>query len=80
MDDHLPFLLNTILDTMLLIALVVVAVLVGKPLSYLDCQAIDKVADDASSALAFTAALGSSLKSTFTTATGSERPRQLVWK
>lgn len=39
-DNSLPFLLNTAMDGLLLIALVVVAVVVGKPLSYLNCQVI----------------------------------------
>lgn len=39
-DNILPFLINTGMDGMLLIALVVVAVVVGKPLSYLNCQVI----------------------------------------
>ncbi|KAL8798878.1 MAG: hypothetical protein Q9182_006308 [Xanthomendoza sp. 2 TL-2023] len=39
-DNILPFLITTGMDGMLLIALVVVAVVVGKPLSYLDCQII----------------------------------------
>ncbi|KAL3422177.1 hypothetical protein PVAG01_06333 [Phlyctema vagabunda] len=39
-DSLLPFLVNTILDSLLLIAVIVVAVTVGKPLSYLDCAAL----------------------------------------
>ncbi|KAL8932377.1 MAG: hypothetical protein Q9211_006348 [Gyalolechia sp. 1 TL-2023] len=39
-DNILPFLINTGMDSMLLIALIVVAVVVGKPLSYLNCQVI----------------------------------------
>ena len=61
MDDHLPFLISTGFDVLLLVAVVVVAVVVGKPLSYLQCQAIDKISDGSSSAYAFTAALGSTL-------------------
>lgn len=40
LDKTLPFLINTGMDGMLLIALIVVAVVVGKPLSYLNCQVI----------------------------------------
>jgi hypothetical protein len=60
LDDILPFLISTAADSLLLIALIVVAVTVGKPLSYLDCQIID-TADSVSSAYEFTTALGSSL-------------------
>lgn len=58
LDGALPFLINTGMDGMLLIAVVVVAVAVGKPLSYLDCQVIGETNGNA---YAFTAALGSSL-------------------
>jgi len=60
LDDILPFLLNTVADSLLLIALIVVAVTVGKPLSYLDCQIIN-TGDNVSSAYEFTTALGGSL-------------------
>ena len=49
------------MDSLLLIAVIVVAVTVGKPLSYLDCQVIGQVSGATSSAYAFTAALGDSL-------------------
>lgn len=39
-DSSLPFLITTGMDGMLLIALIVVAVVVGKPLSYVNCQII----------------------------------------
>lgn len=39
-DNILPLLITTGMDSMLLIALIVVAVVVGKPLSYLNCQII----------------------------------------
>jgi hypothetical protein len=39
-DSLLPFLVSTGLDGALLIAVIVVAVTVGKPLSYLDCAAL----------------------------------------
>ncbi|KKY18041.1 hypothetical protein UCRPC4_g05244 [Phaeomoniella chlamydospora] len=60
-DNILPFIINTALDGLILVGLVVVAVVVGKPLSYLNCQTIGKVTGDDSSALAFTSALDSSL-------------------
>ncbi|KAL8637069.1 MAG: hypothetical protein Q9228_005619 [Teloschistes exilis] len=59
-DDILPFLINTGMDGMLLIALVVVAVVVGKPLSYLDCQVIGS-----SSVSESTYQLGLELKKSF---------------
>ncbi|KAI9753431.1 MAG: hypothetical protein M1815_006224 [Lichina confinis] len=39
-DNNLPFLLSTAVDGLLLIAVVVVAVTVGKPLSYVNCPKI----------------------------------------
>jgi hypothetical protein len=39
-DHILPFLITTGLDAALLIALIVVATVVGKPLSYLNCQIV----------------------------------------
>jgi len=47
-------------DSLLLIGVIVVAVTVGKPLSYLNCQAIGS-ADDTSNAYYFTMSLGSNL-------------------
>ena len=61
LDGILPFLINTAMDSLLLIAVIVVAVTVGKPLSYLDCKVIGQVSGASSSAYAFTAALGDSL-------------------
>jgi hypothetical protein len=61
LDNILPFLINAILDGLFLIAVVVVAVVAGKPLSYLDCKVIGEISGASSSAYAFTAALGSSL-------------------
>lgn len=40
LDNILPFLINAGLDGAVLIALIVVATVVGKPLSYLNCQII----------------------------------------
>lgn len=39
-DSILPFLMSTAVDGLLLIAVIVVAVTVGKPLSYVDCQRV----------------------------------------
>lgn len=41
-DSILPFLISTGMDTAFLIALIVVACLVGKPLSYLNCAALNQ--------------------------------------
>ncbi|MCJ1292484.1 hypothetical protein MMC34_004035 [Xylographa carneopallida] len=60
LDNILPFLITTIIDSLLLIALVVVAVTVGEPLSYLNCQAIGST-DDMGSAYDFTVSLGDSI-------------------
>jgi len=59
-DNILPFLIGGAVDGLLLIAVIVVAVTVGKPLSYLNCQAIGS-GDDAGNAYYFTMSLGSSL-------------------
>ncbi|MCJ1434523.1 hypothetical protein MMC27_003892 [Xylographa pallens] len=60
LDNILPFLITTIIDSLLLVALIVVAVTVGEPLSYLNCQAIGS-ADDMGSAYDFTMSLGDSI-------------------
>ncbi|CZR55278.1 uncharacterized protein PAC_05165 [Phialocephala subalpina] len=39
-DSLLPFLISSGLDSILLIAVIVVAVTIGKPLSYLDCSSL----------------------------------------
>lgn len=44
-----------------LIAVIVVAVVVGKPLSYLNCDVVGKVTGDLVSAYSFTTALGNNL-------------------
>lgn len=49
------------MDTLFLIALVVVATIVGKPLSYLNCSVIGDLNSSSSSALSFASALGDSL-------------------
>ncbi|EXJ83625.1 hypothetical protein A1O1_07248 [Capronia coronata CBS 617.96] len=60
-DSILPFLISTGIDSLFLIALIVVSVVVGKPLSYLNCQVLDEVSNATSSAYDFTSALGNSL-------------------
>jgi len=46
-DSLLPFLISTGLDAALLIAVIVVAVTIGKPLSYLNCAALSTAGGDA---------------------------------
>ncbi|KAL1964535.1 hypothetical protein VTN77DRAFT_6832 [Rasamsonia byssochlamydoides] len=60
-DDILPFLINTAMDGLLLIAVIVVAVVVGKPLSYLNCNVIGDLTGSSSSAYAFATNLGNYL-------------------
>ncbi|KAN0081967.1 hypothetical protein V8E54_003265 [Elaphomyces granulatus] len=60
-DDILPFLPNTVMDGLLLIAVIVVAVVVGKPLSYLDCDVVGQLTGGDSSAYDFATSLGSYL-------------------
>ncbi|OJJ08619.1 hypothetical protein ASPVEDRAFT_57650 [Aspergillus versicolor CBS 583.65] len=66
-DDILPFLAAGILDFLLLIAVIVVAVVIGKPLSYLECGEIGDILkgkfarDDGSSAYTFATHLSSYL-------------------
>ncbi|KAF6226363.1 hypothetical protein HO133_009229 [Letharia lupina] len=59
-DNILPYLINTGMDGLMLIALSVVAIVVGKPLSYLNCQVVgtSSVAESASQ-------LSSQVKDTF---------------
>jgi len=40
LDAQLPFIITSVLDSLLLIAVIVVAITTGKPLSYLDCKAL----------------------------------------
>lgn len=60
-DSILPLLISTGIDSLFLIALVVVSVVVGKPLSYLNCKFLDETSNASSSAYDFTSALGNSL-------------------
>jgi len=61
LDNILPYLINAIIDTFFLIAVVVVAVVVGKPLAYADCQAIGQASGSAASAYDLTNALSGNL-------------------
>ena len=61
LDGILPFLVSTGIDALFLIALVVVSVVVGKPLSYLNCTVLDDTSNTSSSAFDFTSALSNSL-------------------
>jgi hypothetical protein len=60
-DKMLPFFMNTVMDGLFLIAVIVVAVVVGRPLSYLNCQMIGELTGTNTSALAFTTNLSSYL-------------------
>ncbi|OQE27026.1 hypothetical protein PENFLA_c006G03456 [Penicillium flavigenum] len=62
-DDILPFLACAVLDTLLLIALIVVAVIVGKPLSYLKCTALAELGDKDATSYAFASRLSSYIAS-----------------
>jgi hypothetical protein len=59
-DNILPLLLNTVMDGLLLIALIVVAVVVGKPLSYLNCDVVGQL-QLTGDAYDFATSLGSNL-------------------
>ncbi|PLB37582.1 uncharacterized protein BDW47DRAFT_106860 [Aspergillus candidus] len=64
LDTILPYLAAAIADTLCLIAVIVVAVIIGKPLSYLKCEEIGRGGDgdgDDSSAYAFATHLDSYL-------------------
>jgi hypothetical protein len=50
-DNMLSHLIGLVLDALILVALIVVAVTVGKPLSYLDCFALSNKGGDAESFL-----------------------------
>lgn len=60
-DSTLPYLINTTVDGLLLIALTVIAVVVGKPLSYLNCRVIGS-ASVAESAYQLSAELKASIR------------------
>ena len=60
-DGILPYLINTGTDGLILIAVVVVAVTVGKPLSYMNCQLVGSQSGNVNSAYAFAANMGQNL-------------------
>ncbi|KAL4862251.1 hypothetical protein BDV12DRAFT_46566 [Aspergillus spectabilis] len=64
-DSILPFLASALIDSLLLIAVIVVSVILGKPLSYLECAEIGNLLnnDDPSSAYTFATHLRSYLGS-----------------
>lgn len=57
-DNQLPFLISFGLDSLLLIAVIVVAVTIGKPLSYLNCAALS---NDEGSTIAFVDSVGKNM-------------------
>jgi len=57
-DNLLPMLISTGLDSALLIAVIVVAVTIGKPLSYLNCPALSK---DGGNTNAFVTSVGKNM-------------------
>ena len=61
LDGILPFLISTGIDACFLVTLVVVSIVVGKPLSYLNCTFLGETSNATSSAYDFTSALGNSL-------------------
>ncbi|KAJ5087380.1 hypothetical protein N7456_010996 [Penicillium angulare] len=63
MDDILPFLYTAVLDFLILIGMIVVSVILGKPLSYLGCSALSDLADADAAAYAFASHLGSYVSS-----------------
>ena len=61
LDNLLPFLINLGTDGLCLIAVTVVAVTVGKPLSYMNCQIDSASSGDSNAAYDFTANIGHNL-------------------
>lgn len=57
-DGLLPFLINAGMDALLLIAVIIVAVTVGKPLSYVQCETIGRQTGNVDSIYAFAASMG----------------------
>lgn len=60
-DNILPFLLTSMLDSLILIGFLVVAVVAGKPLSYLDCTSLSSLSYSDATAYAFSSHLDSYL-------------------
>lgn len=61
LDNLLPYFVNAVVDALFMIALIVVAVVVGKPLSYLNCYSIGYLNSSPSSATSFAASLSNTL-------------------
>ncbi|EAW10964.1 uncharacterized protein ACLA_066000 [Aspergillus clavatus NRRL 1] len=61
LDNILPFLASAALDTLFLVAVIVVAVVLGRPLSYLQCDVIGDLTSAGSSAYAFATSLNNYL-------------------
>lgn len=57
-DSQLPFLIATGIDGLLLIAVIVVAVTIGKPLSYLNCAMLS---NDGGSTISFVDSVGQNM-------------------
>ncbi|KAJ5698575.1 hypothetical protein N7462_000580 [Penicillium macrosclerotiorum] len=64
-DDKLPFLSFAVVDFLVLVGMIVVAVGMGKPLSYLDCYKLSNISDNAAVDYVFSSS--SYLKSISTT-------------
>ncbi|KAJ5224973.1 hypothetical protein N7468_006198 [Penicillium chermesinum] len=62
-DDILPFLPSAALDFLVLIGMIVVAVVIGKPLSYLSCNNMSNLGDKDATAYVFSSHLDSYLSS-----------------
>lgn len=58
-DDILPFLPSAALDFLVLIGMIVVAVVLGKPLSYLSCNGLSTLGDRDATAYVFSSHLNS---------------------
>ncbi|KAJ5096389.1 hypothetical protein NUU61_005745 [Penicillium alfredii] len=79
LDDILPFLACAAMDLLVLVALIVVAVVVGKPLSYLKCSALAELGYKDSTAYALSSHLSSYLatlsgKIDYTSWIGASKP------
>ena len=63
LDDILPFFPCAILELLVLVGMIVVAVVMGKPLSYLNCSSLSSLDDKEATAYAFSSHLDSYLDS-----------------
>lgn len=62
LDNILPFLVTIAVDGSLVIVLLVISILLGKQLSYIDCYAIGKLNSEGRGALSFAYALAQSVQ------------------